>query len=238
MRREKGHILENPNGMTPRAASFLGERATRVPRGRENLGEQADFASAAACFGVELEEVVLRASWIGQRFGGLRYRSDSWSFEEEIGFFPSLDFDEEDDGILLSLIEHTVAHPFGVWVNLDGVVYFMFPEVEGGDYVKAFGSVEGMIESDALHSECMSWDVAGRGGAESLDEVRGRCRNLQRAEEVDGSSEAWFFGDGFRVHIWETWANVFARDELSRWAVWACDPAGRENARRFLLGVL
>ncbi|MFI6548682.1 hypothetical protein ACIBO9_36105 [Streptomyces prunicolor] len=235
---EKGNVLENPKGLTSRAISFLGERATRVQWSRENLGESADFARAAAWFRVDVEGAVSRASRIGERFGGLRYRSDSWSFEEEIGFFPTLDFDEEDDEIMLALIEHTVAHPFGVWVNLDGVVYFMFPEAEGGEYVKVFGSVEGMIESDALHAECMSWDVAGHGGFESLGELRRRCLGLRLAEEVDSCGEAWFFGDGFRVHIWETWAKVFARDDLSRWAVWTRDPAGRENATKFLLGLV
>lgn len=231
----EGHLLEQPDVLTPRAVRFLRDHAARGTFQRVLADEQSAAAEAAARFGLQIEDVASAVSRLQDRFG-IQYRSNSWSFDEVIKFAPVLDFDDDDEEPMLSLIEHTVAHPFGVWVNLEGVVYFMFPEVNGAEYVRAFDRIEDLIESDALHAECANWSRVSTGGLDSLAEIQVRARELDRIEEGSGITESWWAGDEFRVYIWQTWAKIFGRDELSKWAVWAYSPRGREMAQKFLSG--
>lgn len=230
------HILEDLSGLTPRAVEFLRNYATREDFNGESHGVTNSVDKAAAFFDLQENEVALKVSRIQERFGGLKYRSPSWSFDEVIIFAPTLDFDEDDDEPLLSLIEHTVAHPFGVWVNLDGNVFFMYPDLHGGEYVKVFDRIEDLIESDAIFAECSSnWSNVGAGGADLLESIKEKCKVLSRLSEGVGETEAWWYGDDIRVLVWETWARVFNREELSRWAIWSSSTRGQEVARIFLL---
>ncbi len=124
------------DGLTPLAANFLRQHGTRQTFRHDLLEDERDAVRAAAQYGLSVDTVRSKVARLQNRFGGVRYRSDSWSFEETIGFAPVLDLDDDDPEPMVSLIEHTCAHPFGVWATLGGAVHFMYPNDDGGEYVR------------------------------------------------------------------------------------------------------
>ncbi|MFJ3880456.1 hypothetical protein ACIPW5_23725 [Streptomyces sp. NPDC090077] len=50
-------------------------------------------------------------------------------------------------------------------------------------------------------------------------------------------TEWWWESDGFRVHVWHTFAELFEQDRLAKWGLWARDEAGVRAAHRFLAGL-
>ena len=140
------------DGLTPRATEFLRCHARRESFHHDPIEDELRVRAAAAEYGLAVDDVAHGLASLKERFGGLQYRSRSWSFQGVIRFTPVLVLDDEDPGPMVSLIEHTVAHPFGVWATLHGSVHFMFGGGYGADYVKVFDRVEALIESDALHA--------------------------------------------------------------------------------------
>jgi hypothetical protein len=221
--------------LSDRARNFLRLEAERQSFAGDPDQDVRDAADCDAWFGIPSDRIL---EWLGRLrdvWAGISYRSFSWSFEEVIGFSPSLDCDPEDDEPTISLVEHSVAHPFGVWVNMRGEVYYMFPSEQGGEYIKIFDRIENIVESDSLYSESKGLLHVAEGGRErSLAISDAAARQLSLIDEGSGPTERWWQGDGFRVHVWDTWAKLFKNPELSKWAVWGHSTAGAEEARRFI----
>lgn len=216
-----GYILEEPGRLSRRVVRFLrcDSSRTHVSYGDEEcVADEVDRLLGSG--GVEFSSFL---SGLRERYGGLQYFSESWSFEERITFVPFADLDAEDEVPMVSLIEHSVAHPFGVWVTMDGSVHFMFPTESGGEYVKVFSSIDSMIESDALMRSCRDWRPAAEGGADSLVLTERLTASIPEVREASGSTESWWESDGVRVHIWKTYAEVFANPSAVRWKVWVRD---------------
>jgi hypothetical protein len=131
-------LLRDGAGLSERAVRFLRANATEFDCRWDAAEDRREAEEVAGHYGLAVDKVVARLAALRERFGGLRYESRSWSFEEVIMFVPALDFDEEDTEPRVTLIEHTVAHPYGVWATLDGAVDYMFPGELGGDYVRVF----------------------------------------------------------------------------------------------------
>lgn len=230
-------LFADSAGLTPRAKAFLRECAVRLPLACDPVEDALEAQQISGWFGVADSELLESLGFFRERFGGIQYLSRSWSFEEVIGFAPALDCDEGDPEPMASLIEHSVAHPYGVWMGMSGRVYFMFPQPGGAEYVHAFDHPEDLIESDALHAEVSAWQEVAVGGADSIEEVSRRCERLVSIQEGSGRTESWWQGPGFRVHVSRTMAEVFEREALARWAVWADSPDGRQAAQRHLAGL-
>jgi hypothetical protein len=221
-------------GLTPRAVEFLRLYATRRMLHHDLAKEARDAERAAEQSGLPVDTVMTKLAYLQRRFGGLRYESPSWSFEETIGFAAVLDLDDEDTEPMVILIEHTAAHPFGVWATLDGGVHFMYPGDHGGEYVHVFDRIEAVIESDALMAECAEWIEVSRGGGDTIDLMETKVSALSRIDEASGHTESWWLGDGFRVHVSRTMGRVFGLSGDGRWAIWAESEAAVERARAFL----
>ena len=224
--------------LSPRADRFLRLQAEPAPSCRPSEVDDAQVADCAAFYGVSSGQISMWLGELNDNFSGIRYRSLSWSFDEVIEFFPSLDFDESDAEPMVNLVKHTVAHPFGVWNGLGGGVYYMYPTVNGGEYLKVFDRPEYIIESDSIYFECSQLPLIARGGAETSRNVFNiSSRQLPEIPCVSGMTEKWWQGDGFRVHVWDTWARLFQQPSLSKWAVWAESEAAAAQARSFLRGL-
>ncbi|MFE9746183.1 hypothetical protein ACFYOT_14865 [Saccharothrix saharensis] len=170
--------------------------------------------------------------------GGMTYLSRSWSFGENILFAPTPDVDVDDPEPMVSLVRHTVAHPFGVWVGMSGVVRYMCPGEWDGDYVEVFSDYASLIESDAVHQACLGWTLVESGNKDTFDRVRDRVTEyLPVLDVASGPTESWLEAEGVRAHLWRTWADVFQQEDLVRWAVWARDSASSERARAALLAL-
>lgn len=220
------------NGLGPRAEEFLRAHAGRVDVRFDPAEDRRAAELAERAFHVDPAVFGEFVTGLRAKFAGLRYRSHSWSFEEDIVFEPQPDVDEDDPEPMVSLVRHTVAHPFGVWVGISGTVWFLCPGEWDGDYVAVFPRVESLIESDALHAESRGWRLVAEGRAESFDAVARRAStSLAVLPEASGDTESWYEADGVRVHLWRTWAEVFQQEHLARWAVWARDEDSVESAR-------
>jgi hypothetical protein len=225
-------IVDRPDSLTDRAIQFLRRCSTRVAidyEKEDRLREEVD-----GLFGGGGAEFVSALRWARERYGGLQYFSESWSFEEEITFSPYPDLDIEDGIPMASLIEHSVAHPFGVWLTTDGAVHYMFPTSSGGRYVDVFANVDSMIESDALFYECRQWIPVAQGDADSVEAVEAVSSSMAILEEASGATESWREWEGVRIHVWRTYAEVFGNSAAARWGVWACDSEAARRASNLL----
>jgi hypothetical protein len=229
---------DDSEGLTARAEGFLRTESVKLTMSYDLTEDRSDAEAMAACFSISVDEILTNLNDVRSKFGGLQYRSHSWSFDEVITFSPYLDFDEEDSEPMISLIEHTVAHPFGVWTNLTGGVFFMYPGPENADYVQVFSRVESVIESDSLHYECANWHEVAQGGISSLTAIEEKATLLEPIDEASGYTESWWRGEGFRLFIWKTWAQLFERESNGKWAIYASSLKGREAALKFVNGIV
>ncbi|MEV4418174.1 hypothetical protein [Catellatospora sp. NPDC049609] len=172
------------------------------------------------------------------RFGGLRYRSIAWSFEEAVTFVPvpwaSDDYGAGDQDAMADLIEHDVAHPYTVWLRGDGAVVYCF--TGSAPAVPVFPNVEALLEAEALYQECATWTPVSLDDAPSLTAVEAHTENLALIPEAYGYTEHWWEEDGFRLHIWKTFAAVLPGSG-ARWAAWTRDRSGELAARSFFAQV-
>lgn len=112
----------------------------------------------------------------------------------------------------------------------DGAVVYRF----AAD-VAVFANADALIEADALYWECKSWiPVVEPKGGQSPAGVREAVSRLPLIREGSGHTEWWWESDGFRVHLWRTFAELFQQERLVEWGLWARDEEGLRAARRFL----
>ncbi|RSS36578.1 hypothetical protein EF912_35410 [Streptomyces sp. WAC07061] len=227
------HVLDSPGGLTDRARRFLSARARTVPFPTiENPGD-AEVAERLARFpGVDKDVFLAGLRRAQARYGGLVYRTSAWSFKEEIRFEPWPFYKASaEHGPLGQFIGHGVAHPYSVTLRGDGAVVYRF-----GRDVAVFPDVDALIEADALYWECESWiPVVEPKPGQSPVGVWEAASRLPLIGE--GHTEWWWESDGFRVHLWRTFAELFDQERLVKWGVWARDEAGVRAARRFLAGL-
>ena len=168
-----------------------------------------------------------------ERLGGLQYYSHSWSFKEVITFTPESDVDAEDSVGMISLLEHSVAQPFGVWVAENGRVNYMYPTELGADYVEVFTSSLGLIESDAVYAQCQEWMFIGQGRLAGAVGIEESVSAYPIIVEASGPTECWREIDGIRVLSWKTYAAMLNSENSARWGIWARDSDAAERARTY-----
>jgi hypothetical protein len=75
---------------------------------------------------------------------------------------------------------------------MKGEACYMSPGGLGGEYIKVFDRVEGIIESDALHFESRIYRLVGTGGSETSSVVsRTASERRQLMPEGSGATENW-----------------------------------------------
>ncbi|GLX18892.1 hypothetical protein [Streptomyces lavendulae] len=229
------HVLDAPGELTDRARRFLSARGRAVPFPTVENPDDAQVAERLARFpGVDKDVFLARLRPAQARYGGLVYRTSAWSFEEEIRFQPWPAYGASvEHGPLGKFIDHTVAHPYTVTLRGDGAVVYRF-----GRDVAVFPDADTLIEADALYWECESWiPVVEPKPGQSQAGVREAASLLTPIPEGSGHTEWWWESDGFRVHVWHTFAELFEQERLAKWGLWARDEAGVRAAHRFLSGL-
>ncbi|MCF6524442.1 hypothetical protein [Streptomyces sp. JJ36] len=209
------NLSESATAFLCRSASFV-EAAIADPGPDVRTAARGMFGEFRATQCLKLLE------HLQAELAGLTYFSASWSFEEKVTFWPELDLDPDDEFPAISLLEHSVAQPFGVWVDEQGKVQFMFPGEHEGKYLPVFPSVHHMIESDALHAECKSsdWVLDAGGGAADIADAAAYCESLGKISHASGYTEQWWGSASSRVFIWRTFSELFQDEHAVRWALW------------------
>ncbi|MET8758908.1 hypothetical protein [Lentzea sp. NPDC004782] len=226
-------VMSSGAGLTDRAVAFLRERADVLDDEWDADKDRETAEKYAENLGISALDILDGLRRMRERFGGLRWPSTSWSFEEVLSLVPVLRFDQEVRVPEVYFVDHMVAHPFTVHANFDGEVVFVF-DSSGLPPVTVFDRCESLIESDALYWECGSWREVASGTDELVEEIDARAKSLTLVEEASGRTEQWWEGDGFRVLVWRTYAELFHLPDMARWGVWARDEQGERNARAVL----
>lgn len=232
------HVLDDPSGLSPRAVRFLRDAAERTSVDVSDAPTPGELRSLLSRLpGVDVEAALALFQRTGARYGGLCYRSVAWSFEEALTFVPipweADDYGPEDRDPMADLIVHDVAHPYSVWLRGDGTVVYCFTGPHSAPVVPVFPSVDVLLEAEALYQECVTWSSVPLDDAPSLAAVEAHAAKLTSITEASGYTERWWEHDGFRLHIWKTFAAVFPGSGV-RWAAWARDHSGELAAQSFL----
>src|SRR6188508_818019 len=83
------HVLDDPSGLSPRAVSFLRHEAERTSFDASVGPTTEDLRLVLRRLpGVDVEATLALFRRAAARYGGLRYRSVAWSFEEIVTFAP------------------------------------------------------------------------------------------------------------------------------------------------------
>lgn len=228
------HILNTPGRLTDRGRRFLAARARTVPLPAQDNPDDTEVIAQLAPFPeVDATMTLARLRRAQDRYGGLVYPTSAWSFQEEIRFQPWPYYEESaDHGPLAEFIDHEVAHPYSVMLRSDGAVVYRF-----AIDVAVFADADALIEADALYWECESWiPVVEPKVGQSTAGVREAASQLSLIREGSGNTEWWWESDGFRVHLWRTFAELFQQEGQAKWGLWARDDVGLRAARRFLAG--
>lgn len=228
------HILNAPGRLTDRGRQFLAARARAVPFPRQENPDDTEVMARLARFPeVDSTMALARLRQAQDRYGGLVYPTSAWSFQEEIRFEPWPYYEvSANHGPLAEFIDHEVAHPYSVTLRSDGAVVYRF----AAD-VTVFADADALIEADALYWECENWTpVIEPKARQSTAGVREAASRLPLIREGSGNTEWWWESDGFRVHLWRTFAELFQQEGQAKWGVWARDEAGLRAAHRFLAG--
>ncbi|MEU8154498.1 hypothetical protein AB0B94_12615 [Micromonospora sp. NPDC048986] len=232
------HILDDPSGLSPRAAHFLRQAAQRTSFELSDGPTTDELRSLLSRLpGVDVQATMTLFRRAAARYGGLRYRSLAWSLEETVTFVPvpwaAGDYSPVDQDAMAHLIEHDVAHPYAVWLAGDGAVVYCFTGPGSPPVVPVFPGVDALLEAEALYQDCATWIPVSLDDAPGLAAVEAHAARLTLIREACGYTERWWEQDGFRLHVWKTFAAVFP-GAGARWAVWARDHAGELAARSFL----
>ncbi|MDX3636499.1 hypothetical protein OG920_30625 [Streptomyces europaeiscabiei] len=228
------YILNTPGRLTDRGRRFLAARARTVPFPTQDNPDDTEVIARLAPFPeVDTTMTLAGLRQAQDRYGGLVYRTSAWSFQEEIRFEPWPYYEDSvDHGPLAEFVDHEVAHPYSVKLRSDGAVVYRF-----GVDVAVFPDADALIEADALYWECESWiPVVEKKAGQSTAGVREAASRLSLIREGSGNTEWWWESDGFRVHLWRTFAELFQQEWLDNWGLWARDEAGLRAAHRFLAG--
>ncbi|MET7469019.1 hypothetical protein [Micromonospora sp. NPDC005211] len=232
------HVLDDPSGLSPRAVRFLRHAAERTSFDVSTGPATDDLRSLLSQMpGVDVQATLTLFRRAVARYGGLRYRSVAWSFEETVTFLPAPwaadDYGPEDQDAMADLIEHDVAHPYAVWLRGDGTVVYCFTGPHSAPVVPVFPGIDAMLEAEALYQDCATWMPVSLDDAPGLAAVEAHAVHLTPIPEAWGYTERWWEQDGYRLHVWKTFATVFPGSG-ARWAVWARDRSGERAARSFL----
>ncbi|MFC7266580.1 hypothetical protein [Streptomyces lutosisoli] len=228
------HILNAPGRLTDRGRRFLATRARTVPFPAQDNPDDTEVIARLAPFPeVDATMTLARLRQAQDRYGGLVYPTSAWSFQEEIRFQPWPYYAESvDHGPLAEFIDHEVAHPYSVMLRSDGAVVYRF-----AIDVAVFADADALIEADALYWECESWiPVVEPKVGQSAAGVREAASQLSLIREGSGNTEWWWESDGFRVHLWRSFSELFQQERQAKRGLWARDEAGLRAAHRFLSG--
>jgi hypothetical protein len=232
------HVLDDPAGLSPRAVRFLRDVAERISFDASDGPTPDELRPRLRRLpGVDVEAALAQFQRAATRYGGLRYRSVAWSFEETLTLVPipweADDYGPEDQDAMADLIVHDVAHPYSVWLRGDGTVVYCFTGPHSAPIVPVFPGVDALLEAEALYRECVTWNPVSLDDAPGLMAVEAYAARLTPISEASGYTERWWEHDGFRLHVWKTLAAVFPGSG-ARWAAWARNHSGELAAQSFL----
>ncbi|XVU20991.1 hypothetical protein ACQPZJ_27395 [Actinoplanes sp. CA-054009] len=228
------HLLDDLDGLSPRAQAFLGRSGDRQPVDADRL--PTDYLRVPHRSGRLVTaplELIVRREGFAQRFGGLRYgvrhrvRLDGELFETVRRW----DFRLEDwircepRGWSFGWVGERVSSPVRYLVHTDG----RFGITVGGPFLEVSPSIYHMIECHALMDEMAVWEPLTGSALEAWAPsfVSGRFLDrsggLRVVPEASGPCERWLRSDTLTVRQIRRWTEDRPRPASVQ--VWTRDGA-------------
>lgn len=208
------HVLDDLDGLSPRAQSFLrrsGDRQTidtgRLPTDYLRVPDRSGRLVTAPM------ELVVRREGFAQRFGGLRYgvRHRVRLAGEPYETVRRWDFVLQDwircepGGWSFGWAGEHVSSPVRYLVHTDG----RFGVTAGGPFLEVSPSIQHMIESHALTDEMAGWEPVTGSALEPWvgGDLREWAGDLRLLPEASGPCERWLRSDTVTVHQIHRWTE-------------------------------
>ncbi|MET3423819.1 hypothetical protein BJ973_003031 [Actinoplanes tereljensis] len=216
------HVLDDLDGLSPRAQAFLRRSGDRHPVDTDRLS--TDYLRVQDRSGRLITapvELIVRREGFAQRFGGLRYwvrhavRWDGEPYETARRW----DFVLEDwirwepGGWSFGWAGEHVSSPVRYLVHTDG----RFGVTLGGSFLEVSPSIYHLIESHALMDETAAWEPVTGSALEpwTASCVDGRLLeqfgDLRLLPEASGPCERWLRSDAVTVRQIRRWTEDHPR---------------------------
>jgi hypothetical protein len=212
------HVLDDLDGLSPRAQAFLRRSGDR--QAIDTCRLPTDYLRVLDRLGRRVTppvELVVRREGFVQRFGGLRYRVRSrvrldgepyetvrrWDFVLEDWIR------HEPNGWSFGWVGQRVSSPVRYLVRSDG----RFGVTLGGPFLEVSPSIYHMIESHALTDEMAEWEPVTGSALEpwAASCVNGRlldrAGDLRLLPEASGPCERWLHSDTMTVRQIHRWTE-------------------------------
>jgi hypothetical protein len=212
------HVLDDLDGLSPRAQAFLSRAGWREPDGGDRLSTDylrvPDRSGRLICAPTDL---VVRREGFAARFGGLRYvvRRSVQLGDQRLETVRRWEFDLNDwircepNGWSFGWAGERVSSPVRYLVHTDG----HFGVTISGSFLQVSPSIYHMIEAHALMDELADWNpVVGAdletwaaGGFNELS--AGHDAALQPVLEASGPRDRWRRSETLAIRVFDCWTD-------------------------------
>ncbi|WP_125807859.1 hypothetical protein [Actinoplanes sp. ATCC 53533] len=216
------HVLDDPDGFSPRARSFLRRAQVRQP---ERSRVPTDFRSVPDRTGRLIPaplELVVRREGFAARFGGLRYdvRRSVRLADERIVSVRRWQFDlletvrAEHAGWSFAWHGEHVSSPVSYLGHTDG----RFGVSAGGPFLEACPSLNHLIEGHALMDELADWEPVAPTSLEAWtpnggvnEHLRELLAGLSPVIEASGPCDRWWRSELLAIRLFDGWTDARPR---------------------------
>ncbi|WP_157740150.1 hypothetical protein [Micromonospora auratinigra] len=215
-------MLDDPDGLSPRARAFLRRVAVREPTPPRLLTDFRTVRDRSGRLVAAPVELIVRREGFADRYGGLRYdlrRSvrvgderhvvlRRWHFDLLDGIHP------ERTGWSFGWYGERVSSPVRYLVHTDG----RFGVRAGGPFLEVCPSVPHLIEGHALLDELADWVPVRPGAPEPWaataiggPELARLVDGLSPVPEASGPADRWWCSEERAVRVFRLWTDARPR---------------------------
>ncbi|MEV6964400.1 hypothetical protein AB0M47_04725 [Hamadaea sp. NPDC051192] len=212
------HVLDDLDGLSPRAQAFLDRGGRRAPDPKPRL--PTDYVRLPDRSGRLIfapTELIVRREGFANRFGGLRYavRRSAVLNGQRVDTVRCWEFDlsdwicREPDGWSFGWTGERVSSPVRYLVHTDG----RFGVTLGGGFLDVSPSLYHMIEAHALMDELADWYPLAESALEpwaasqDTEPDTDQTLALEPVPEASGPCDRWLRSDTLTVRVFDRWTD-------------------------------
>lgn len=229
------HVLDDLEGLSPRAQAFLDRVGWRAPAGKVRLPtDYLRLLDRSGRWVLAPTELLVRREGFADRFGGLRYavRRSAALNGQRVETVRHWEFDLsewvrcEPDGWSFGWTGERVSSPTRYLVHTDR----RFGVTLGGSFLEVSPSIYHLIEAHALMDELADWYPIAESAAEPwaagrhADLSTDQAFALEPVPEASGPCDRWFRSETVTVRMFDRWTD--ARPRPTAVMAWTRYPSG------------
>ncbi|MCM0673557.1 hypothetical protein NCC78_02310 [Micromonospora phytophila] len=212
------HVLDDPDGLSPRAQAFLCRVGTRQPEQPRLLTDFMQVPDRSGRLIAAPLELMVRREGFAARFGGLCYdvRRKVRIGDERLDTLRRWQFDlldlvrAERTGWSFAWYGERVSSPVFYLAHTDG----RFGVSDGGPFLDVCPSINHLIEGHALMDELYDWEPVPPSSLEAWvpnDMTNAHLGELLAAlppvPEASGPCDRWWRSDELAIRLFQVWTS-------------------------------